>query len=452
MIGRRIIAVAALALLLAAPAASRADEPWTLDRAIDYALVNNPDLAVYAADVRTAEQVSKQVFGNYLPQLALEGGYQYLGNVPTITVKIKLPEDLPIDLDIPPMKMEMGSHDNYQAQFKLDQLLFGSGRVFYGHRAARSQVDGRQAQYRTAQLKVAQLTAEAFLGLLITGENLDARQQALDAAQQHLDQVTNRHEAGAASRYELLRAQVEVNNLEPQVHEAQEMLDLAQSGFRRALGLPEDASVLVAGSLQTDVAPLSEESALQSALVNRPEFELIDAGVRAYEDLARSRRAQMLPALMFSGSYGYSKPYYFDKEGDLNWSVGLGLRVPIFDGLRSWHEAGESRAQAHSLRMARTRLRADVDNELRSAELSRREAELRVRSTSRTVETAESMVQIAEQSYTAGALTSLDVIDAQLALTNARLLHLKALYDYRLSQVRLAAAGGDLEMIRRLSQ
>ena len=59
------------------------------------------------------------------------------------------------------------------------------------------------------------------------------------------------------------------------------------------------------------------------------------------------------------------------------------------------------------------------------------------------------MLDISEQSYAAGAATNLEVIDAQLAATTARLEHLKALYDYRNAQIQLKAATGDLASIGR---
>jgi outer membrane protein TolC len=62
---------------------------------------------------------------------------------------------------------------------------------------------------------------------------------------------------------------------------------------------------------------------------------------------------------------------------------------------------------------------------------------------------ADQMLDIAEQSYAAGAATNVEVIDAQLAATTARLEHLKALYDYRNAQIHLAASTGDLTSIGR---
>jgi len=442
-----------LAAILAAPTWSPAaaqDEPWTLVQAIDYALAHNPDLQEAGQQIQAAEEQRREVAAGFYPQLTAEGGYQYIDNVQEI--EIDFVPDIPID-NFPEIhinkKIEMGRHDNYLAQLKLQQVAFASGRVFYGHRAMDGQVETKRRQVEVGQLQVAQLTAEAFLGVLISQEVYQARRAAFDSANAHLEHVTHRYEAGASSRFEMLRAQVEAANLEPEVTQAANQIDLAKTAFRRVLGLDKDAAVDVTGKLETTQAQIDEEEAVARALAQRPEFAAYRAGMKALEDAAKSRRAEMLPAVVLTGSYGWQKPYFTNFDGDTNWTVGVGVQVPLFDGLRAYRGMEGQRAQAEILRFSTQRLRADIDRDIRLQRLALDEARLRIRTTRENYERAESMVAIAEDSYVAGALTSLDVIDAQLAATYARVAYLKALYDYRVAKVRLAAATGDLAAIGR---
>ena len=441
-------------LMTAFAAGAEADDgrTWTMAEAIEYALSNNPDIAVLRADINIAQESQDEVYGNYLPQVNLEGGYQYIDNVPSAEISIQLPEDLPIDLDIPPKKLEMGSHDNYKADLSLNQLMFSSGRVYYGHRALGHQVRAKRHELEAIEIMVAQNTAEAYLGILISHEVYEAQLAALESAGAHLQHVTNRYNAGASSRFDLLRAQVEVSNLEAEVQKAFERTELAKTGLRRAMGLAEQTDINIQGRLETDVEELDVSQAIENALLNRPEFSALAAGERAFLDAAKSRRAEMLPSMVFTSSVGYQKPYFFDLEGDFNWTIGVGIRLPVFDGLKAYHGMGQNRARAESMRLTRTRLRADVATQVEAAALSWREATVLVDKADENVKRAEDMVQIAENSYKAGAITSLEVIDAQLALTSARVLHLKALYDYRIAQVNLAAATGDIEEIWRLAR
>ncbi len=426
------------------------DGVWTLDQALAHALAHNPDLAENAANIEVAEQTRREVFGNFLPQLTGTAGYQYVDNVPAMEINIE--PDLAIP-NVPPIviekTVEMGDHDNWKAELALEQVLFASGRVYYGHQAASHRVDAARLQNEALRVAVARQTAEAFLGVLISQQVFEAQSESLARAQAHLKHVQNRFDAGAASRFEFLRAQVEVDNIEPEVSRARQAIALAGEGFRRAMGLSPDAPVQVTGKLATQKVDPNKSAARQKARAGRAEFDAYQAGEKAYRSAAGGRLGEMLPAVMLTGTYGYQKPYYFDADGDTNWTVGAGIQIPLFDGLKAYRGREANLARAAGMRRARQRFSADVENQISAAILGLDEADVRIQTTQANVDRALTMVGIAEESYAHGALTSLDVIDAQLAATGARLAHLRALYDYRVAKVRLAAATGDLQAIGR---
>jgi outer membrane protein TolC len=437
-----------LALTLAAWAQAD-DAAWTLAAAVDYALAHNPDLAERQAGVEVAEEAQQEVAAGFMPQLNLTGGYQYIGNVPEIDISIS--PEIPIP-GVPPITVEktveMGASDNWKAEAALSQLVFASGRVYYGYRALGQQVAARRHEVEAVRVKVAQQAAEAHLGVLILQEVYQAQSAALASAQEHLRHVTHRYEAGAAAKFELLRAQVEVDALEPEVNKAAQQIELAKAGFRRVLGLPADAEIRVAGVLEGDLGPLAAPAPYALAEQKRPELAAVSAGERAYENASKSRRGEMLPAVMLTGTYGYQKPYYFNLDGDFNWTAGVGVQIPLFDGLRAYRRMKGDAYNAEAMRRARDRWRADIRVEVEKAALAQDEAARRVVKTRDNAARAKDMSRIAEESYTAGAITSLEVIDAQLAATRARVAYLLALYDHRVAGVRLAAAVGDWQTIR----
>lgn len=441
-----------LAMLLLVLQSAQAAEPvsWTLPQAIDYALAHNPDLAVMRGQTAEAEQARLEVFGNFLPTVNLEGGYTYIGNPPVIEL------DMTMDAPIPGMddieinrEIEMGYHDNYLAQVTLQQVLFASGQIYYGHRAMQTRVNASLQQEEAAQLQVAQRTAQAYLGVLMADQVAAARRESLRTARAHQQHVQNRYDAGAATEFELLRAQVEVSNIEPQVIEAEKMVQTAIVMLHRVTGLPEDAPVTVLGPLPMESEPFSEQTALQDAARERPELQAINLGIEAAQDAGRAQRGGMLPAVMLTGSYGYQKPYYTIDDWEETWTIGVGVRIPLFDGLKSYRGMKRAQAQAETLTSAHRQSTADIRTQVHQAALDLRETEVRIAATRANHERAQKVIAIAEQAYAVGAATSLEVIDAQLAATNARVAYLKALYDYRIARVALAAASGDLAAIGR---
>lgn len=432
------------------PAAAQEPVQWTLADAVRYSLVHSPDLAVAASRIEEKREAQAEVFSNFLPDLAFEGGYTYIDNVPRIS--IDFPVEPPGDL-LPPFQINrqalIGANDNYKTKLVLNQLLFASGKVYYAHRAASSQVESERARLKAARLQVARAAAEAYNAALISRQAVEVQHESLEAARAHLAQVERRYEAGAASRLDLLRAEVEVSNREPRVAEAEKGLDLALARLRRAAGLPEGTPVSLADSIEAAPEETAEAEALDRACRMRPELAALGHLQRAAEDQALAQRGAMLPSVLLTGTFGYEKPYFAIDEWERNWTVGVGVRIPLFDGLEAYHGMKKARATAATARESVSQALADIRVEVHSAVLELREASLRISSTRSNMERARNILAIAEDSYRAGASTSLEVIDAQLAATTARLDHFKALYDYRVARVRLAAATGDLEAIGR---
>jgi outer membrane protein TolC len=430
-------------LWLAAPAAAQDAGPWTLPAALDYAQMHNPDLQTAEAQLVEGHEAEGEVFAHFLPNLTALGGYTYISNVPEMEVNMEM-QPLPI---APPIaihkKFPLGAHDNTRLEVDFSQLLFASGQVYYSYRAVSDQLEAGEHRVDAIRLRVSQMTAEAFLGVLMTQSVAQAQREALATSQAHLTQVTHRYDAGAATRFELLRAQVDVANLEPQVTEADKNVETARTGLRRAMGLGSDAPLHVTGDLETTPTPVDENAALERAQQTRPELTAYAVARQAAEHQALAYRGAMLPAVMLNASYSYQRPYYSLDQWESNWTVGVGIRIPIFDGLQNYHSMRRARAMAETATHNQAQVQADIFTEVHTAVLALREADVRMQSTCANLERAKQMVAIAEKSYQAGAVTSLEVIDAQLAATGAHVAYLKALYDYRVARVRLAAATGD---------
>lgn len=440
------------AVLLAWAVRAQAEEPlrWSVAEAIGFALEHSPDVAVAHSKIAEKEEAKGEVFSNFLPDLAIDAGYKYLDNVPRIETDMQVDSPVP---GVPPISIqdsfEIGVNDNWLARLSLNQLLFASGRVYFAHRAAAKQVESSRQEEETVKLGVARQTAEAYLAVLIAGAVTDVQREALSTARAHLEQVQNRYDAGVANRLELLRAQVEVSNVEPRVIEAEQGIETAVIMLRRATGLGREVEIELTDPLEAEVEPVEEEKQLERARAMRPEFKVLEHTQSAAEDLALSERGGMLPLMQLTSTFGYEKPYFAVNEWEQVFTVGVGLQVPLFDGLESYRGMRRARAAAETITLATAQTHANVRTEVRTAVLALREAAVRIKTTKDNQERANEMLDISQHSYAAGAATNVEVIDAQLAVTTARLEHLKALFDYRKAQIHLAAATGDLTSIGR---
>ena len=198
--------VLAVAVVVVSAVGARAAEPlkWSVRQAIGYALEHSPDVAVAHSRITEKEEAKGEVFSNFLPDLSIDAGYQYLDNIPRIEFDTQVDTPLP---GVPPVKVqgakEIGANDNWLARLSLNQLLFASGRVYYAHRAAGKRVESTRQEEETVKLGVARQTAKAYLSVLIAEAVANVQREALSTAQAHLEQVENRYEAGMANRLDL---------------------------------------------------------------------------------------------------------------------------------------------------------------------------------------------------------------------------------------------------------
>ncbi len=419
-------------------------ENFTLEKAIDYAMVHNKELIAAREEIGGAKGKVRATWSNVLPKITAEGGYTYISEVPEINFKgpdysSMLPPGMP---DIPPVevKNKMGDENNYKAELKLSQLIFASGQAATGIKAMKFAAKATELKVAAKEDDVARQVAISFYTHLLAKELLAARLESLNTSQAHLADVRTKFKNGAASKFELLRSEVEVANLRPEVTKAQNGVKTSLDGLKLLLGYFMDKNPDITGSLELVKEDAIFDSALNTALEERNELAALDAAIDGQKHATWSATAGMLPKVMGFASYVWQKPWYFEEDWTDYYTVGVGISIPLFDGLSALGKRREMAAEKQKSIKQKSALISAIDFTIRKALSDLDESEERVRETGENVGRANQVYQIAEVSYKNGAITNLEVLDAQLALTAAKTNHLKALYDFHLARVELLTA------------
>jgi HAE1 family hydrophobic/amphiphilic exporter-1 len=147
------------------------------------------------------------------------------------------------------------------------------------------------------------------------------------------------------------------------------------------------------------------------------------------------------------GQYGWHELGYGNAAEDgRNWSAGLVMSFPVFDGFRTDGQVRQAESRRSTLAIEKARLRDAVTMEVKIALDRVREAEEIVTALSRTVQQAERLTVMAEKGFSAGVKTRLDVDDAQLNLAAAQGNLARARRDYLVARVALDRATGTLQV------
>lgn len=270
-------------------------------------------------------------------------------------------------------------------------------------------------------------------------------QEAVDRLNEHLKNVQAQYDVGVVAKVDVLRSQVELSNAEQDLIKAQNGYDISVASMDRIVGLPMDTDLKLVNLLTYTPYDKELDYCLQYAADHRPELTKAKEGIRAAEGALLVARSGYQPQIgaSFTQSLGKGKGDNWPGDGKNNWAAGLSVSMNVFDSGVTYsriHGAKENYSKALS------QYRDTVDGvnlDVRSKYLSLREAEKRIHTTDVAVERAEEDYRIAQLRYQAGVGTNTDVIDASVALTQAKVNYLQALYDYNTSKTDLKTAIGE---------
>jgi len=410
----------------------------SLERAQEIALQRNPQLQSAQKDVKKAGSRVMQTRGNLMPSLNAYAQYNHNFELPVISIEIP---------GVGKQEIPMGTKENITTGIQAQMPLFMGFSIYSGYQIAKEGETISENQLTITKQQIVLQVRQAFYNALFTKELIAVAQEALDNAQQNLDQVQKRKDVGSASGFDLLRAKVQVANMKPQVIAAQHRFDQALTGLRTAIGLDKEMPITVTGELQYTTSSLADSSleALQTyAYHHRLELKNVRKQRDIQENNLTIARAKFMPTLSASANLQHQlQQENFDinrKDFVRSISGGLSLSIPLFSG--GSHYAGVQQAQVDLRQVDDTeqQVKNMVAAEVESAYYSLIDAKEKIESQSQTIDQAEESVRLAELMYREGTTTQLDVLNAQLALQQARSNYSQYLLQYNVAQDQLQKA------------
>ncbi len=437
-----LVGIASPAGLRAQPSSdtTSAPEPLGLQRAVQLALERNEILLIALEDRNQANAAVKEAYAGALPNVEFQGSYQY-----NITRPAFFLEDSLGVLT----KIEIGGDYEAAGQIRLDQILYSFGKVGNAVDFAKIYKEIASLGVENARNQVVFYAKAAYYRVLLAEHVADIRLRSLGQAESHLDQVRKKLSQGTVSRFDFLRAQVEVKNREPGLIAAENDLSLAQQDLKRILGIEDRPDPLLTDSLAFFPVDLNEEQAVSRAYSLRPEIRSLQLNVEGKEKIVAIERAGRWPTLglfgqlLFQGQADDNPLDPFDSSHRaVSSAAGIAVTMPIFDGFRTKARVQRARAELrraqHELQRVRKAVRLEVVKAVKEIRAARRAYEAQTA----TVSLAEEAYAIAETRFGSGLSTQLELTDAQTALEQARVNYATTLYRYDVAVANLEKSIG----------
>ncbi|MFC3551006.1 TolC family protein [Lysobacter cavernae] len=360
--------------------------------------------------------------------------------------QISLP-DLPIalpPLPLPTTRLEIDRQDYRSVLATAKQPLYAGGRIQAGIRAADAAVAAAQAQQLGEQGGLMLELVQRYFGQRLADQAVLVRQATRDSLGRHLDDARKLEREGQIARAERLRAEVAWAEAQRELGDAQRQAEMARSAL--AVLLASEQGFDPSTPIPQAPAPQSLAQLKQRALESNPQLTRVaQERVRA-EQGVRAVRGEFAPTI---GLLALSRLYSRDpilQEPD--WAIGVSLDWPLFDGFQRNHKLQGARAQLDRVESLQAAGRRDVELlvEQRHQQLLNAHEQLQSYQTTRAL--AEESLRAQRIAFAEGFATSLDVVDAELALSRLRLGILSTRYQAVVAQAGLYEASGESGRIR----
>ena len=307
--------------------------------------------------------------------------------------------------------------------------------------AARHNFAAAKLSEQDARDMVVLSVGNAYLLCAADAARVTATEAELKTADLSVEQATDAHDAGTSPRLDVLRAQVDRENVNQRLIVARNQLEKDRLALGRAIGLqPEQEFVL------TDTAPFAPlesvdvEQAIATARKNRKDLQSANEQVLAAQARRKAAKDQQLPSVGFQGDFGDIGNTAAHSHG--TYTATGSVSAPVLQVAKTKGDIESTDAQLKAAEAKRDDLAARVDQEVR-------EALLDIASSAKLVEAAKSNVGLAgealdeaQERFKAGVADNLAVSEAQTTDEQANDAYIGALYQHNMAKLSLARAMG----------
>jgi outer membrane protein TolC len=280
--------------------------------------------------------------------------------------------------------------------------------------------------------------------VLLNRDLITVAEESIRLLSDQLKDQENRFAAGTVPRFNVLQAEVALANAQPNLIRAKNDYLISKLQLAKILGFDSGESVSAIGELRAVYRELNLARALEVARGRRPLLKAQKNSIDASKEQITVAAAGYKPRLEAGVGYEIRNSRLTTNLGyETNgWFLGVNGSWNFFDGLATKGRLDQARAQLESAKVTYADTIRQVDLEVQTAYAGVDQAKELIASQVKVVEQADETLRLARERLNAGAGTQLDVLAAQVALTQARTTQKQALSDYNVAIAEFDRAVG----------
>ena len=395
----------------------------TLDKCIELALGNNPQINAAFHDILASDARIKQVWANYFPQLSWQTGY-------TKIKQLQLSDALGRNLTF-----------NYYilGQVTLQQMLYDFGVNQNQATIKRLDYEAYKTTLSATINDVIYQTKDAYFNLLFAFENRRVAEDTVKKFEMFYNQAKAFYEIGMNPKVDVTIAEVNLSNAKLQLIQADNAVNLAVAKLNNVMGVPFIDKYNVQERLKYQPVNVTFNKSVEIARDARPELKLAELKVESANQTMKLVKKSYFPTLSIEGQYQRGGKSWNSNYG---YNIGGYLNFPTINGMLIKNEIKEARYLYDKEIANAKNTQNSIYLEIQNAYLTLEEKKNQMPVAILGVKQAKENYELSYGRYRVGEASPTELKDAQINYQQAQLTYYNALYQYNSSKAALEKAIG----------
>ncbi len=425
--------------------AANAQTPLTLQEALKVGLENSKALKISELNAVSAEAKYHGVNASRWANLSFQGRYTRLSTIPASV--LTLPVSIPGVGNT--FQIQQNVYNTYNLELSVQQPVFTGFQLTNASKAAKDNAEASQFDAKTDKSNLKVQIATAYWNVYNALQAEEFMKENLDRTRSHYQQAENMLAQGMLTQSDVLSVKVQVSNSQLMLLNAENNLRLAEVALNNVLGVPLSTEYTIESVPQAgDTTLPAIGQLLRDALENRSELHSLKLRVNAAEAAAAAAWGAYLPQISLVGNFYYQRPNQriFPTQDVFKntWDASVVVSLPIWNWGQTQSKVDEAKAQSEQAQLAEQQTADAVYLDVTQSFLNFKQARDRIAVAETTVKDAEESYRISDQKFKVGLVTNTDLMDAEVALLQAKLNYSQSLTDLEIARVSLEKATGQL--------
>ena len=403
----------------------------TLDQAIEIALSDNPTIQVAEQTIQLKRISDKEAVMGLLPEASLSGAY-------TRTIKKQT-------MVMNGMKFQVGIPNQYQGGLTVSLPIFVPT-LYKSMKLTKTDVALAVEQARASKQDLVNQVTKAFYQTLLAQDSYAVLEKSFKQSEANYNIVKAKYDQGKVSEFDKITAEVQMRNLKPSVISASNGIELSKLQLLVLINIDPETEIELEGSLNDyeEGVYASAMNTEASSLENNTSLAQMDMNVKMLQQTLSLNKQNFAPTVALQFNYMYTCMADDFKFKDYEWNpysnVSLSVSIPVFK-YKNFSTVKKTNLQISQLMQNRDYTARQLAMQQQSYLNSMAASVEQMASNKEAIAQAQKGRDIAEKLYEVGRGTVLELNNAEVALTQAKLTYTQAIYDY-------LSAKADLEKLQ----